>query len=394
MQYFVISSNPFRGAIIPNGRVNAVAVWWEGPDGNRVLTWFSRQYQQFEGLFTKNNSEAAGVNSLPIFLQTYSTAEYIPDAVLIYGTQSDNRPFLASELDFPEQWNKDFAFPNLRIATLDEFFGYMGTELRRFTSHDERRWGLWWGRDGGLQRPLCGTSPEGQGASFGCRNVCGARRGQFPDIRYPIELDNSIWQNLHFYTEHTWGAEGTWRRPEHDEANVLRRDKEAFSEDAAHEVDKMLRRGLSQLGVRLNLREPAVIVFNSLSWPRSGEVDVDINRGHGLVDLETGKPVELELVRRVPDEQYDRVRLRAHDVLNARLPVLWHRRWKFCRRGVRPRKFQCHQEAHIIGLPSIRNVAGSRAFTTRRSAKSWWMRAAPMLSINTCMPATAAKTRA
>jgi alpha-mannosidase len=315
IRYFAISSNPFRGAIIPNGRVNAKSpFWWEGPDGSRVLTWFSRQYQQFEGLFTKNNSEAAGVNSLPIFLQTYSTAEYAPDAVLVYGTQSDNRPFLASELAFPEQWNKQFAFPNLRIATIDEFFGYVdqnfGPSLRTLSGDG----GAWWEEMAASNARFAAQARRAKERALAAETFAALAGTINPDIRYPIDLDNSIWQNLLLYTEHTWGAAGTWRRPKHDEAIVLRRDKDAFSEDAAHQVDNMLRRGLSQIGAKVNLRGPAVVVFNSLSWPRSGEVEVDIDRGKGLFDLETGKAIDLELVRRVPDEQYDRVRLRAANV--------------------------------------------------------------------------------
>lgn len=329
IRYLAISSNPFRGAIIPNGQMNAKSpFWWEGPDGARVLTWFSRQYQQFEGLFTKNNSEAAGVNSLPIFLQTYSNAGYAPDAVLIYGTQSDNRPFLASELDFPEQWNKDFAFPTLQIATFDEFFGYMeekfGASLRTLSGDG----GAWWEEMAASNARFAAQARRTKERALAAETFAALAGAVNPGIRYPIEVANRIWQNLLFYTEHTWGAAATWRRPEHNEAIVLRRDKEAFTEDAAREVDNMLRRGLSQIGARLNLRGPTVVVFNSLSWPVSGEVEVEIDRSHGLVDLETGKLVDLELMRRVPDEQYDRVRLRASGV-----PALGYRCYGIVARG-------------------------------------------------------------
>ena len=321
IRYFAISSNPFRGAIIPNGRMNAKSpFWWQGPDGARVLTWFSKQYQQFEGLFTKDNSEAAGVNSLPIFLQTYSTAGYAPDAALVYGTQSDNRPFLASELDFPEQWNKDFAFPNLRIATIDEFFGYIEHNFGASLGTLSGDGGAWWEEMAASNARFAAQARQAEERALAAETFAALAGAVDPHIRYPIELDNRIWQNLLFYTEHTWGAAGTWRRPEDDLAIALRRDKEAFSEDASRDVDNMLRRGLSQIGARMNLRGPAVAVFNSLSWPVSGEVEVDIDRGSGLVDLETGKAVELELVRRVPDEQYDRVRLRA-----ANVPALGYR---------------------------------------------------------------------
>ena len=351
IRYFAISSNPFRGAIIPNGRVNAKSpFWWEGPDGSRVLTWFSRQYQQFEGLFTKNNSEAAGVNALPIYLQTYSTAEYAPDAVLIYGTQSDNRPFLASELDFPDEWNKDFAFPNLRVATIDEFFEYVeqnfGASLRTMSGDG----GAWWEEMAASNARFAAQARRAKERALAAETFAALAGAVNSAIRYPIELDNSIWQNLLLYTEHTWGAAGTWRRPEHDEAMALRRDKEAFSEDAERDVDYMIRRGMSQLGVKLNLHGPAVVVFNSLSWPRSGEVEVDINRGQGLVDLETGKPVALELVRRVPDEQYDRVRLFAESV-----PALGYRCYGIVASGAAA-KAQNTESTHTIESPHYRLV--------------------------------------
>ncbi len=329
IRYLAISSNPFRGAIIPNGRINAKSpFWWEGPDGGRVLTWFSRQYQQFEGLFTKYNSEASGVNSLPIFLQTYSTAEYAPDAVLVYGTQSDNRPFLANEMDFPDQWNKDFAFPNLRISTIDEFFGYVeqnfGASLKTLSGDG----GAWWEEMAASNARFAAQARKAKERALAAGTFAALASAVNPDIRYPIEKDRKIWQNLLFYTEHTWGAPATWRRPESDAALTLRRDKEAFSEDAEHEVDSLLRRGLSQVGARVNLRGPAVIVYNSLSWPRSQEIEVEIDRGHGLIDLETGKPVELQLLRRVPDEQYDRVRLRAENV-----PALGYRSYGIANTG-------------------------------------------------------------
>jgi alpha-mannosidase len=315
IRYFAISSNPFRGAIIPNGHMNAKSpFWWEGPDGARILTWFSKQYQQFEGLFTKNNSEAAGVNSLPIFLQTYSSAEYRPDAVLVYGTQSDNRPFLANELDFPAEWNRDFAYPSLRIATMDEFFAYIERNFGKSLATISGDGGAWWEEMAASNAWFAAQARRTKERAVAAETFASLATAIDPGIRYPVELADRIWRNLLLYTEHTWGASRTWQRPEHEQAVILRRDKESFTENAAHDTDDLLRRGLSQIGASLNLRGPAVVVYNSLSWPRSGEIEVELDRGRGLVDLETGNPAVLELVRRVPDEEDDRVRLRAENV--------------------------------------------------------------------------------
>jgi alpha-mannosidase len=344
VHYFAISSNPFRGGIIPNGRMTAKSpFWWEGPDGARVLTWFSRSYLQFESLFTKNNSEAAGINSLPIFLQTYSTPEYVPDTVLLYGTQVDNRPFLASELDFPEQWNRDFAFPSIQVATMDEFFKYVeqnfGSSLHTLSGDG----GAWWEEMAASNAHFAAQARRAKERAVAAEKFASLAGAVNPDIRYPIEVDDRIWQNLLFYTEHTWGAPATWRKPESDQAMILRHNKESFTEDAANDVDSMLRRGMSQIADKLNLRGPALVVFNSLSWPRSGEVETDINRGDVLVDLETGKPVELELLRHMSDEEYDRVRLRAVDV-----PALGYRCYGVVPRGSIPERAKDEATSNTI----------------------------------------------
>jgi hypothetical protein len=68
VKYLAISSNAFRGPILLHGQLNARSpFWWQGPDGNKLLTWFSRPYLQLEQLFTAQPNPLAGLNSLPIF---------------------------------------------------------------------------------------------------------------------------------------------------------------------------------------------------------------------------------------------------------------------------------------------------------------------------------------
>jgi hypothetical protein len=329
VSHLAISSNPFRGAIIPNGRMNARApFWWEGPDGSRVLTSYSRQYTQFEQLFTTENSIPAGIDSLPIFLQTYSADGYVPDAVLLYGTQNDNRPFLASELDFPEQWNREFAFPHLQMATFEDYFQYVEREFGSSLPVLKGDGGAWWEEMAASNAHSAAMARRTKERAVAAEKLASLAAAVNPDIPFPTALDTGIWNNLLFYTEHTWGASGTWRRPESDQAVVLRLDKLAFSQNADRQVNDMMHRALSQIGDKLNLRAPAIAVFNTLSWPRSDEVEVEIDRGSGLTDLATGTPVPLEILRRVPDESYDRVRFHVQDV-----PALGYRCYSIVRGG-------------------------------------------------------------
>ena len=62
-----------------------------------------------------------------------------------------------------------------------------------------------------------------------------------------------------------------------------------------------------------------------------------------LVDLETGKPLELELLRHMPDEEYDRVRLRAVDV-----PALGYRCYGVVPRGSIPERAKDEAPSNTI----------------------------------------------
>lgn len=315
VKHLVISSNPFRGPIIPYGRLNEKSpFWWEGPDGSKVLTWFSRQYAQLEDLFTHQVNIAAGVNSLPIFLQSYSSSAYRPDAVLVYGTQSDNRPFAPGEVEFPAKWNKEFAYPSITTATIEDFFQYVDQHFAASLPTLRGDGGAWWEEMAAADARYAGMARRAKERVIAAEEAASLANIVNKDFAYPLDRDRVIWQNLLLYTEHTWGASGTWRRPDSDPAKTLLHDKEFFTRRATVDVDYMMRRGMSQIEDKIGLEGPSVVVFNPLSWRRSGLVEAEIGRGQGLTDPKTGRAIPLEVVRRLKDEEYDRVRFRADAV--------------------------------------------------------------------------------
>ncbi len=315
LKYLVVSSNPWRGPIIPYGRLNEKSpFWWEGPDGAKVLTWYSRQYSQLEDLFTSQMSIAAGVNSLPIFLQSYSTPAYGPDAVMVYGTQSDNRPFLPAEVEFPGRWNKEFAYPQITTAIIPDFFHYVEEHFASSLPTLRGDGGAWWEEMAAADARFAAMARHAKEDVLAAEEAASLAAIVNNDFRFPLDRDRDIWQNLLLYTEHTWGAPRSWIEPESDQARTLLGDKESFSRQAALGVDNLLRRGLSQLDDRIYTQRPTVVVFNPLSWKRQGVVEVDLPRGEGLIDAKTGQAVPLEIVRRDPDEEYDRLRFRVDEV--------------------------------------------------------------------------------
>jgi len=309
VKYLAIASNPFRGAIILHGRVNEKSpFWWEGPDGAKVLTWFSRTYVQLEMIFSPEPNLPSGVNGVPVFLQAYNSPNYAPDAVMLYGTQSDNRPFAPEEVEFPDQWNKEFAYPKMITSTMPEFFDYMQAHYASSFATLKGDGGAWWEEMSAADASFGAMARKAKERVLVAEEAASLGAIVNRDFPIPLDEDRDIWENLLLYTEHTWGAAGTWTRPESEPARIMRRDKESFSERADLGSEHLLQRGLTQLADKIYTRGDTIIVFNSLSWGRGGLVEVELGRGEGLMDTATGKTVPLELIRRDPDESYDRVR--------------------------------------------------------------------------------------
>jgi len=315
VKHLVVGSNQWRAPIIIHGRLNQKSpFWWEGPDGSKVLTWYARVYLQMNMLFETPPSLAAGVNALPIFLQDYASPSYVPDAVMIYGTQVDNAPFDARLIEIADVWNKQFAYPKITVANIKDFFQYMEQNYGGSFTTLRGDGGAWWEEMAAADAFYAGITRQANARVIAAEALASLGVIVNQDFKFPILADHHIWSNLFLYAEHIWGYSREWSHPDSDLGQALMRAKESFSIDAAKNVDNMLHRGFDQLTSRINAQADLVVLFNPLSWRRGGLVEVEVPRGYGLTDLKTQQPVRLELLQRVEEEEYDRVRFWAEDV--------------------------------------------------------------------------------
>lgn len=73
IKYFAAAGNNTRAPFLFHERWNEKSpFWWEGPDGSKVLFWYSRTYLQVQLLFGLPPSQPAIRDSLPVYLQAYS----------------------------------------------------------------------------------------------------------------------------------------------------------------------------------------------------------------------------------------------------------------------------------------------------------------------------------
>jgi hypothetical protein len=117
LQYFTAGSDNYRAPILLQGRLQEKSpFWWEGPDGGRILMWYSRHYHQMRSLFGLPPTLAGGHDSLPLFLQMYSQPDYKSDATIIYGTQVENTDLFPQQATLVAEWNKVYAYPRLKYS--------------------------------------------------------------------------------------------------------------------------------------------------------------------------------------------------------------------------------------------------------------------------------------
>ena len=313
LKYFAAGSHNDRGPVLLLGRLHEKSpFWWEGPDGGRVLMWYSRHYHQVLTLFGMPPQIAGGHDSLPRFLQIYSRPDYKSDATLIYGTQVENTDLFPQQATLAEEWNKIYAYPRLHYAGFSEAIRYIARQFGDAIPVVRGDGGPYW-EDGIISaaRPAA-LERETEQRALAAEKFSTLSSLVNPRLQPGEEALKRLWYNMVLYDEHTWGADRSVSNPKSQETLGQWAVKEAFAVQAKQDVDYVLRRGLAALADSIYDPQGTLLVFNPLSWPRSGMVEVDLDKGLELVDQVTRQTVPYEVLSTGP--AYRHVRFLALDV--------------------------------------------------------------------------------
>ncbi len=313
IRYLAAASNNDRAPILLWGRWNTKSpFWWEGPDGSKVLMSYSRQYFQLSFICQLPAQMAACRQSLPTFLQAYDRPSYKPDAALIFGTQVENTAYVPGTHAFIKKWNATYAYPKMIESTFPDYFRYIdqhfGNELPTVFGDGGPYWEDGIASDARYaaldridqQRALSAEKLSTLG-SYLEKDVAGERT----QLR-------RMWQNLILYAEHTFTSWGGYSRPNSDETRRQSFGKDQFVVNAHQELRSILDQSLSQLAAQIHMPAPGMVVFNPVSWTRSGFVETDLNRQAQIEEYPNMTVVPYQILRR--GNGYDHVRFLARDV--------------------------------------------------------------------------------
>ncbi len=313
IKYWAVGGNQDRATVLAHEQWNEKSpFWWEGPDGEKVLFWYSRGYAQIGSVFGANPQNDAIYLSLPIFLAPYDKPGYKPDAALIYGAQDENtdlHPYLAT---FATSWNQAFAYPKLQYATFTDFLSYVDKNFGATLPTYKGDMGPYWEDGIGSDAFYAAEDRQNQSDALSSEIVSTVSHVFNPDAHPPREEMNDAWNNILQFAEHTWGAGRSISQPDSDESVKQLAVKDNFATQARFELDDIANRSMAQLAHEIHIPARTLVVFNGLNWKRDALVETDLNKNEELYDLTTQERVPVDVLS--DKENFVHVRFLARDL--------------------------------------------------------------------------------
>jgi alpha-mannosidase len=295
IKYWAVGANQDRAPVLMHEQWNEKSpFWWEGPDGKKVLVWYSWSYSQIWRFFTAEPTNTLIRESLPAFLAPYDKETYRPDAVLMYGAQFENTDLHPQLATFVSAWNDAYAYPKLQYATFSDFFRYIDKNYGAMLPTCKGDMGPYWEDGIGSDAYYAAEDRNNQSHALSAEILSTAAHIVNPDVHPPREELQSAWNNILLFAEHTWGAGNSIWQPDSEQAVRQLAVKDNYATQAHFELEDLTNRSLYQLANRIDVPGNTLVVFNGLNWRRSALIEADFRRNQELIDLATNRKIPIE----------------------------------------------------------------------------------------------------
>jgi alpha-mannosidase len=313
IKYFAEATNSDRGPIMLYGKWNEKSPFWrQGPDGSKVLMANTRQYSQLWFVCELPPEAGNCRQGLPAYLQQFSAPDYKPDAVLMFGSQLENTDARLSEPEFIAKWNATYSYPKFILSSFPDYFHYLEQNFASQLATVSGDGGPYWEDGVGSDAKNTAIDRNNQSRAVAAEELSTVSRYLNPSLAVPKQLLDRIWTNLLLYAEHTWASWDSVYRPDSQESVSQLATKDAYVAVSDEAVNALARQSLSQIADQIHLPAGSLVVFNSLSWPRSALVELDLERGTVVTEYPGKAPVPIEILRE--GAGYRHVRFLAADV--------------------------------------------------------------------------------
>lgn len=316
-------SNNYRAPVLLQGRLNENSpFWWQGPDGAKVLVWYSRIYQQMQMLFGLPPKITAGRATLPLFLQQYEYPGYKASAAILYGTQVENTDLFPQQATFAQTWNSQYAYPHIEYSGFHHALQTIAAQFGNSIPTVRGGGGPYW--EDGIASDARYAAMERHNEARGPSAEKLATLASLVDPQLGVNTKGlrRMWTNMVLMDEHTFDSYNSISDPGSNEAVDQLAVKNAYAKNAKAEAAFISRNSMASLANSITAGRDSIIVFNTLNWQRTAPVTVDMDRGDSIVDVATGQAVPVEVLG--GDHNDERVRFMAQNV-----PAVGYKVYKF-----------------------------------------------------------------
>lgn len=295
----IAGSNNGRAPVLLHGHLDETSpFYWQGPDGQHVLLWYSRHYHQMWTIFGLPPMLGAGEETLPLFLQMYGRPTYKASSTILYGSQVENTDLYPQQAELVEQWDKRFAFPHLQYAGFHEALASVAAQFENDIPTVRGDGGPYW--EDGIAGDAYYAAMERETEARGPSAEKLATISSLANPRIAVNKDDfdAMWKNMVLMDEHTWTSSESFSDDKNDEAVMQLAVKDSRAINAHDLADTLLRHTMADLADSIDTPAESLVVYNTLNWQRSAMVAVDIRNGLELVDSASGTKVPVSLTDR------------------------------------------------------------------------------------------------
>ena len=313
IKYFLSGSDNIRAPVLLQGHLNEDSpFWWKGPDGQKVLFWYSRHYMQMQLMFGLPPLVSAGHDTLPLFLQMYERPSYHANAAIIFGTQVENTDLFPQQAELAQQWNSVYAYPKLQYSGFHDALKNIAQQFGNDIPTISGDGGPYW--EDGIASDAYYAAMERQNESRGpsAEKLATLTSLVNPHLAADKKDLDRMWTDILLMDEHTWDSYNSISDPTSREATRQLAVKDLYAVKAHALADFLTRNSMASLADSISTGRGHLIVFNTLNWDRSGLVTFDLNKGDEIVDPSSGQVVPVEILGGNNDFQH--VRFVAADV--------------------------------------------------------------------------------
>ena len=278
-------SDNFRAPVLLQGRLHENSpFWWQGPDGQKVLLWYSRHYMQMQFMFGLPPDLSAGHDALPLFLQMYQHPSYRANATILFGTQVENTDLFPQQAELAQKWNSVYAYPRIEYSGFHDALKNIAQQFGNDIPTISGDGGPYW--EDGIASDAYHAAMERQNESRGPSAEKLATLTTLINPKFATDKSDldRMWTDMVLMDEHTWDSVNSISDPTSMEAVQQLETKDLYAMKAQELSRFVMRNSMASIANSISVGHGNLIVFNTLNWKRTALVSYDLDHEEEIVD--------------------------------------------------------------------------------------------------------------